>query len=391
MLESLVIQNFRALKDFEVPKLGRINLIVGKNDSGKSSVLEALRIYAGNANRELLETIAQEHDEPYRPEEDEADGNYPILPFKDFFSSRNFPENDANFIRIGRQKNANDILEIEHVFFIKTEKEITDTDGSVSTRVIRKVIKKSDIRDTDQEPGQAILIRKGSNLIASIDLDEPIRRRGSSYDNVVRMPCSYVPTQFIAMDELARIWDQVGLLEGGDIVRKALSIIAPDLENIQFVEKSKANRIIDKDPGPNQRSQRTAKVKLKGLDRTIPINSLGDGIQRILQLSLKLFPAQGGILLIDELENGLHFTVMKQVWELLFTMAKTLDIQIFATTHSWDCIEGFTQVAIEHEDTEGLLLRIGRSVRTSDHGRVIATVFDEQALATVTQQDMEVR
>ena len=58
MLNSLEIKNFRILEDFKVSKLGRVNLIVGKNNLGKSSVLEALRIYAGNAQRELLEQIA---------------------------------------------------------------------------------------------------------------------------------------------------------------------------------------------------------------------------------------------------------------------------------------------------------------------------------------------
>ncbi len=49
MLKSLCIKNFRLLEDFQVPKLGRVNLIVGKNNSGKSSVLEAIRIYAGRS------------------------------------------------------------------------------------------------------------------------------------------------------------------------------------------------------------------------------------------------------------------------------------------------------------------------------------------------------
>ncbi len=65
MLNSLKIENFRSLEDFQIKKLGRINLIVGKNNSGKSTVLEALRIYAGNAHQELLEKIAQAHDEKY--------------------------------------------------------------------------------------------------------------------------------------------------------------------------------------------------------------------------------------------------------------------------------------------------------------------------------------
>jgi AAA15 family ATPase/GTPase len=69
MLNSLEIKNFRALEDFKVAKLGRVNLIVGKNNSGKSTVLEALRIYAGNAQRELLVDIAKSHDETYQPTE----------------------------------------------------------------------------------------------------------------------------------------------------------------------------------------------------------------------------------------------------------------------------------------------------------------------------------
>ena len=66
-------------------------------------------------------------------------------------------------------------------------------------------------------------------------------------------------------------------------------------------------------------------------------------------------------------------------------------MQVFATTHSWDCIESFTKVAVARTETDGVLFRLGRSGRTSDQGRVIATVFDEAALQNITQQDVEVR
>ena len=69
MLDSLMIKNFRSLADLKVEKLGRVNLIVGKNNSGKSSVLEALRIHAGNAQPDVLVSISEEHDERYRVSE----------------------------------------------------------------------------------------------------------------------------------------------------------------------------------------------------------------------------------------------------------------------------------------------------------------------------------
>jgi len=136
---------------------------------------------------------------------------------------------------------------------------------------------------------------------------------------------------------------------------------------------------------------RSARLKVAGEPLPIPLNSLGEGMQRILQIVLKVFSAKGGFLLIDEFENGLHYTVQEKVWTLLFEIAQRLDIQIFVTTHSWDCIESFIKVAIDRDDIEGVLFRVGKSVKTSELGKIIATVFDEDNLRIVTQADMEIR
>ena len=95
--------------------------------------------------------------------------------------------------------------------------------------------------------------------------------------------------------------------------------------------------------------------------------------------------------MIDEFENGLHYSVQEKIWALIFKLAEQLNIQVFATTHSWDCIESFAKVAVEKTDTEGVLFRIGRSVRATNQGKVIATVFDEDKLLNITQSDIEVR
>ena len=205
------------------------------------------------------------------------------------------------------------------------------------------------------------------------------------FDVANAIPCSVIPTQFISADELAVEWDRIALTEHENVVRLAMRIIAPTFENLAFVLND------DLRPGYRLNPQRSAKVKLSDVPRPVPLNSLGDGMLRVLQLTLKMFPAKGGFLLIDEFENGLHFSVQEKVWALLFDMAEKLDIQVFATTHSWDCIESFTKVAIARTQTDGILFRMGRSVRKSDHGKIIATVFDEDALKDITQADMEVR
>jgi AAA15 family ATPase/GTPase len=136
--------------------------------------------------------------------------------------------------------------------------------------------------------------------------------------------------------------------------------------------------------------ERTAIIKLQGSDRPVTLNSMGDGMVRVLQLLLLLVPAKGGLYLVDEFENGLHYSVQEKVWEMIFELAKTTNIQVFATTHSWDCIEAFKNVAAR-SDEPAILFRVGKSIKTSEKGKVIATVFDKAALAQITQLEAEVR
>lgn len=388
MLDSLLIKHFRALENFEVSKLGRVNLIVGKNNSGKSSVLEALRIYAGNGQRELLDSISAEHDERYRVREtDQPDPDAP-MPFQDFFTGRNFPSDDNVAIQIGSAQKPDEVLRVQHVFLAEEQVPVVDELGETSLRLRRRVVPRNALQSETGELRQALQITKAERRYPPFILDSGVSRsRFPIFDGSNSIPCSVIPTQFISQDELSNEWDKIALTEHEGVVRQALRIIAPEFENLTFV------RTEDGRPRPGARPsfERSAKVKLSDVPRPVPLNSLGDGMLRVLQLALKLFPAKGGFLLIDEFENGLHYSVQEKVWALLFDMAEKLDIQVFATTHSWDCIESFTKVAMARQDIEGVLFRMGRSVRTSDKGRIIATVFDEAALANITQADVEVR
>ena len=388
MLDSLIIKNFRCLEDFSVEKLGRVNLIVGKNNSGKSTVLEALRLYAGNAQRPLLETIAIEHDEKFRMVGGERGDSDLPLPYQDFFTGRVFPKNDAESIQIGSTINSEDLLRIEHVLVEETE--VTVSDGPEVENVVkirRRPVPKAEAAESTGELNQVLRISKGSKVFPLILLDQPPPRspfaifmgRGS-------VPFSMVATQFSSSDELAKIWDDIGLTANKNLIYEAMRIIEPEFESLAFVQSGESRFSLSRGG-----MQRSAKVKLSSALRPVPLSSLGDGMYRVLQLALKLFPAKGGFLLIDEFENGLHYSVQEKVWKLVFEMAQRLDIQVFATTHSWDCIESFSKVANDRKDIDGVLFRVGRSVRNSDRGRVIATVFDEAALFNITQADVEVR
>ncbi|MBE8233560.1 MAG: AAA family ATPase, partial [Endozoicomonadaceae bacterium] len=380
---SLEIKNFRLLESFQVKKLGQVNLIVGKNNSGKSSVLEALRIYAGRANGLLLEKIALSHNEKYLLDEDEQDLFNTTLPFEDLFSGRVFPKNGAGIL-IGEIENPSSSLKIDRRFLAKKEiSSIDEETGDKITRIMRQVVAdKATLDDSVNDITDVLQITKNKKDFIVDLAASRFHRSRRKQNEILPLPCSVIPTQFISMDELAKEWDSIALTDGEVIVKKALQIVLPEFESLIFVDDYPR-----KSRGPN----RQARVKITNLTRPVPLNSLGDGMVRILQLVLKVFSAKDGFLLIDEFENGLHYSVQEKVWKLLFELAKNLNIQIFATTHSWDCIESFSKIAIENKEIEGVLFRVGKSIRKSDKGRVISTIFNEGQLYNVTQSDVEVR
>lgn len=390
MLNSLQIKNFRSLENFEVSKLGRLNLIVGKNNSGKSTVLEALRIYAGSANIALLEKIADEHNEKYRLSDSDKKNDDTDLPFEHFFTGRAFPKDDNGAIYIADNSTCSESLKINHVYLNEVEETITDENGNVTTKLSRKIIIKPALFDAvDGELKQAIAVTRNEKT-RLIDIEHFGSNRqpfGNSIANLhLYLPISFIPTQFTSIDELADIWDKVALTEQDVFIKKAMKIITDDFESLIFVKNEEQASNFS-----NRGLRRVAKVKIRNSPSPVPLSSMGDGMYRVLQLILKLFPAKGGFFLIDEFENGLHYSIQEKVWTLLFELAEKLDIQVFATTHSWDCIESFSKVATENTRSEGVLFRMGRSIRTSDNGKIIATLFDREKLADITQADVEVR
>ncbi len=74
---------------------------------------------------------------------------------------------------------------------------------------------------------------------------------------------------------------------------------------------------------------------------------------RALGISLALVNVKDGILLIDEFENGLYYSVQPDLWQSIFRVARRLNVQVFATTHSWDCVEGFQKAASTEKQAEG--------------------------------------
>lgn len=394
MLDDLRIKNFRMLDDFVVPHLGRVNLIVGRNNSGKSTVLEALRILAAQGNPRVLRSLLDQHDETSVGEIEATSANDDTISnaLRHLFPQRHFPSSDDTPIIIGNCKT--DLLRIEHVLYRNEIDQPKEDNGVVGEPTVRRVLISKDdptAFDADLKQDIRVWINGSQSPSRSIFLGLDGRmglRRHPAWDSsfIIENPCSHVPTDFVSQDELSDLWDQVTLTPFQDKVIEALRVIDPRLQGLAFIKATDTSTY----PRRRDSALRIPVVKLEGTDERIPLNSMGDGMLRVLQLALAVFPAKGGYLLIDEFENGLHFSVQDEVWRFMFVLAEELNIQVFATTHSTDCLRSFSRVARSHPES-GVLFKVSRSRAKSDSGKVIATVYGEDELETAVASDMEVR
>jgi AAA15 family ATPase/GTPase len=123
-----------------------------------------------------------------------------------------------------------------------------------------------------------------------------------------------------------------------------------------------------------------------GLSEMIPITQMGQGFNRLLDIYSELVAAEAKVLLIDEIENGLHHGVLSTIWRGLFHAAEEVGVQIFATTHSWECVLAADEAAKEEPQYDLNLIRLDR---TDDN--IKSTIIDKDALNTAKELHWEMR
>lgn len=183
----------------------------------------------------------------------------------------------------------------------------------------------------------------------------------------------FIGTRNIDRNINATLWDNITLTDKENFVIDALKIIEPSLQKIAFVEESK--------------NERKAVIKLSESSKILPIGSMGDGINRILTIILALVNAENGYLLIDEFENGLHFSVQEKLWKIIYDLSSKLNVQVFSTTHSEDCIRGFQEIANEKStDFVGKLIRLDKI-----EDKITQVEFSLEELKIAENQNIELR
>lgn len=376
MLDSLAIKNYRNLTDLRLKNLGRVNLITGKNNTGKSSILEAIAIFAYKGNLSVIYDFLLLRGEDYRNLQNSKNGaiDSEIKSLTSLFKNRIPGFNKEDAIMIGRLENGLFGEEISNLISLQFVKYFDDFQRDALGKAISR--KRTLIENEDKSFLENYKIGfeiKSEENYQIYTLDEGRMNRFSHIEVKSGSNIQFIRTRNIDNDINSNLWDNITLTEKEKFVIDALKIIEPATERLTFI-------------GEGSRERR-AIIKLEESSLPIPLKSMGDGINRILTIILALVNSDNGFLLIDEFENGLHYSVQKKLWEVIFAMAEKLKVQVFVTTHSEDCILGFESVLNSKLTTlDGKLIRLD-----SINGSIKQVEFDANELKIATTQNIETR
>ena len=360
-LTDIRIQGFRCFDDLTVNRLGRVNLVAGRNGSGKSSFLEAVQVLAERGARNSIYRILDSRNE-FQEGVNERFGPFVLLDHKSLFYGRE-PDVGSRAV-IGSVDRSDEIV-------ISPRTVADDTHGVAE--YITEMFPIGQIKYLKIEYGNRTgfvpITAMFKQQVFQIPIEEgefelPIRIAKLGPD---------VPSE----EMIASLWENVAITPSVEPAIKALGLIAG--RNVADVAVL---------GGREPESRPITVVRMAGAADRVSLRSLGDGAVRAIGYVMALTSATSGIMLIDEVENGIHYTVLSEFWNMILRTAQEYDVQVFATTHSWDCIKGFATASVENEDVDCAMFRLGETRITK---RLRAVEYSTENLVTAARHGIEVR
>lgn len=368
MISSIHIEGYRGFERFEMSGLGRINLLVGTNNSGKTSVLEALHLLTSRGDPATLWQLLWRRGE--RLLGDRSTRNQPDLDISHLFTGHD-AHIGASFALSARNETPERILKF--TISEMTAKQQSDLLGvrETSTPLPSRLV--LEIKGHPPAPVAMLPLTRACGLSSEV-LEAPPRRgrRRASEEG----PSQFITSESLDSDDLVALWDKVTLTPNENLVLQALGFLDPDIERIAAQSAQ----------GGYYAYRGGFILKRRGHDHPIPIGSMGDGMWRMLAMAIAITQCKGGVMLVDEIDTGLHYTVMSGMWRLIFGAAKELDVQVFATTHSFDCIQSLANVCMSENAASDTV-----TLQRIEMGRPRAIPYTENEIRVASERNIEVR
>jgi AAA15 family ATPase/GTPase len=322
MIKDIEINNFRCFDRLKVSGCKRINLISGKNNVGKTALLEAIFVNSMPTSGTLF-SIGE-----FRRESSSFSKAFSEKMWDNLFFQQNvkyicsiatiFNDLSCKIVEISiidkKLLLNNDLIpkyEIQHVY--------DDSDQfilSVNTKI------------DDLDSLQTIVFSRDRQLSRE-------KKFNVTFNLKYLQNSSFIPSsQIFSSISLTKEFDKARLNEKDDEVLKAFQIIDSSIVAVESFSI----------PEP------TIYLRRQG-EKRLPLSLFGDAMNRIAEIILKIINNQDSVLLIDEIENGIHHSSQIAFWDFLYKLADRLNVQIFATTHSLEMTEAFIKAGLDRQDS----------------------------------------
>lgn len=344
MFTKIEIERFRGIRHASIEGFKQINLFFGKNNCGKSSLLESLFLASGLSN--------------------------PLLPIR------------VNVMRGYSKARLNDL---------KLDFYNLDTSRPIHIRTENEEKRDLDISLFEQSQNNVSINADDNNILSNVQegkygLKFDFKVNGRHYESQIRfdsansteatsivsdryaesLRCTYLSPKY---DFNASIQGLKNILQNKDehFIVEGLKIIEPRVTDFIFADNEMLVDI--------------------GLAKRIPVNMMGDGARKIVSLLTAVYDCKDGALLVDEISNGFHYSVMGSLWKVLINAAVRNNTQLFVTTHDNDSIKGLRNAALNEFDD---IVAAFKLLKTSDD-ELKAYHYSLESLDYSINQEIEVR
>lgn len=374
MLQSLTIENFKCFEHLELKDLGQFNLITGRNNVGKSSVLEAVGLSVPSVEQNIILIVNAQR----------------IMPVDHYYQS---------FFRLGCNEHPTISVTGKHqgsqyalktsILSIKQKKvERLKENLKVNSHDIesaRKILKSDDFSEGPIEGLWFKREDKNKFLTDSfVFYTGPSRQTTDGQQQI---------ESYLGMDPQAGKYSKFAAVTMSS--KRSLQDFSQHAQNFNEIQKNGniqdfckfLSQFMKVDTFTDVRFiESFYYVKTKESERMIPLAYFGEGLSNLFVILSVLYgAAKNSLFLFDEIETGFHYSAQKIVWNAIIKIARERKLQIFATTHSMECVRAFSEVANEGEGFDARLINL-RKPPGSHH---IAKVHQKEQLAELLNAGLE--
>ncbi len=341
-VENLTFRNFKCFEEINVSNIKRINLISGKNNIGKTSLMEGIHLAVSSTDS--LDLSLNVHEMIKRRQSTSTRNRY---------------------------------FELDFIFENSSEVELTVNDKNIKIEYTDTL--QGDIMDNFFQESN-VLSEYQPSLKLSVDSDErniPIERLihrpymlRKEHNSNIKSKINFITSTATDERDIAILYGKLIDLNKEEFLNNSLKLFDKNL--VALKQKATHRDII-------------LKVALKNRELPVLLSSLGEGINRYIAILCAIWASKDGYLFIDEIENGIHFSNYTKLWNIIFEVSKMANCQVFATTHSKECIEVFNEV---NQENNGSYFEFYRDKKTN---LIVTKQKDNEQLKYELSHNIEIR